>query len=111
VRFLAPFDPLVWDRRRFEHVWGWPYRFEAYTPPPRRQFGYYALPMMWQEQMVGWVNCTPAANGSVRMVPGFIDRRPREKGFTQAFRAEVAHLRGVLRGRPGSIPDTRGGVL
>ena len=32
VRFLAPFDPVVWDRRRFEHLWGWPYRFEAYTP-------------------------------------------------------------------------------
>ena len=32
VRFLAPFDPVVWDRVRFEHLWGWPYRFEAYTP-------------------------------------------------------------------------------
>ena len=29
VRFLAPFDPLVWDRLRFEHFWGWAYRFEA----------------------------------------------------------------------------------
>ena len=25
VRFLAPFDPVVWDRARFEHLWGWPY--------------------------------------------------------------------------------------
>jgi len=47
VRLLAPFDPLVWDRRRFEHLWGWPYRFEAYTPPARRRLGYYALPVMW----------------------------------------------------------------
>ena len=30
VRFLAPFDPLVRDRERFEHFWGWAYRFEAY---------------------------------------------------------------------------------
>lgn len=37
VRFLAPFDPLVWDRRRFEHFWGWSYRFEAYTPPPQTE--------------------------------------------------------------------------
>ncbi len=36
VRFLAPFDPVVWDRRRFELLWGWAYRFEAYTPAPRR---------------------------------------------------------------------------
>ena len=37
VRLLAPFDPVVWDRRRFELLWGWPYRFEAYTPLPKRQ--------------------------------------------------------------------------
>ena len=47
VRLLAPFDPLVWDRRRFEHLWGWAYRFEAYTPAPKRVRGYYALPLLW----------------------------------------------------------------
>ena len=36
VRLLTPFDPLVWDRRRFELLWGWAYRFEAYTPAPKR---------------------------------------------------------------------------
>ncbi len=36
VKFLAPFDPLVWDRRRFELLWGWQYRFEAYTPVAKR---------------------------------------------------------------------------
>ncbi len=54
VRLLAPFDPLVWDRRRFEHFWGWPYRFEAYTPAPKRKLGHYALPLLWREQVVGW---------------------------------------------------------
>jgi hypothetical protein len=34
LRLLAPFDPVVWDRRRFELLWGWAYRFEAYTPAP-----------------------------------------------------------------------------
>ena len=33
VRLLTPFDPVVWDRDRFELLWGWTYRFEAYTPP------------------------------------------------------------------------------
>ena len=46
VRFLAPFDPLVWDRRRFEHFWGWAYRFEAYTPAAKRVRGYYAMPLL-----------------------------------------------------------------
>jgi len=40
VRLLAPFDPVVWDRRRFELLWGWAYRFEAYTPPAQRKLGY-----------------------------------------------------------------------
>jgi hypothetical protein len=39
VRSLAPFDPVVWDRRRFEHLWAWPYRFEAYVPPAKRKLG------------------------------------------------------------------------
>ena len=36
VRFLAPFDPLVRDRDRFEHLWDWSYRFEAYIPAAKR---------------------------------------------------------------------------
>ena len=54
LRLLAPFDPVVWDRRRFERFWGWRYRFEAYTPEAKRERGYYALPMLWRERMVGW---------------------------------------------------------
>lgn len=56
VRLLAPFDPVVWDRRRFELLWGWRYRFEAYTPPPERRFGHYALPLLWRDRVVGWAN-------------------------------------------------------
>lgn len=56
VRLLAPFDPVVWDRRRFEAFWGWPYRFEAYVPAAKRVRGYYALPLMWGEQVIGWGN-------------------------------------------------------
>ena len=50
MRLLAPFDPVVWDRRRFEMFWGWAYRFEAYTPAAKRQLGYYALPLLWRDQ-------------------------------------------------------------
>ena len=49
VRLLAPFDPVVWDRRRFELFWGWAYRFEAYTPAAKRKLGYYALPLLWRD--------------------------------------------------------------
>ena len=52
VRLLTPFDPIVWDRRRFELLWGWAYRFEAYTPVAKRKLGYYALPMLWREHVM-----------------------------------------------------------
>ncbi|MBU6318549.1 MAG: winged helix DNA-binding domain-containing protein [Alphaproteobacteria bacterium] len=41
VRLLAPFDPIVWDRRRFETLWRWAYRFEAYIPEAKPVRGYY----------------------------------------------------------------------
>jgi uncharacterized protein YcaQ len=56
ARLLAPFDPIVWDRRRFELLWGWAYRFEAYMPASRRVRGYYALPLLWRDHVIGWAN-------------------------------------------------------
>ena len=56
VRLLAPFDPVVWDRARFEFLWGWTYRFEAYTTAAKRVRGYYALPILWRDRVIGWGN-------------------------------------------------------
>jgi uncharacterized protein len=95
VRFLAPFDPLVWDRRRFEHFWGWPYRFEAYTPPSRRRLGYYAMPLLWRDVVVGWVNCTYRA-GRLDVQAGFVAGRPSSAAFANAFDAEVVRLERFL---------------
>jgi uncharacterized protein YcaQ len=97
VRFLAPFDPVVWDRRRFEHIFGWSYRFEAYTPAARRIYGYYALPMLWRDTVVGWVNLAPRAGGSLDVDAGYVGRQPTSKAFTQAFDREVARMRAVIR--------------
>jgi hypothetical protein len=104
LRFVAPFDPLVWDRRRFEHLHGWDYRFEAYTPAAKRRFGYYALPMMWRDRAVGWVN-VKRAGSALDVSPGFIDgRRPRGRAFAQAFDAEVARIDAFLATVPAEPP-------
>ena len=95
VRLLAPFDPIVWDRRRFEMLWGWPYRFEAYTPAARRRFGYYALPLLWQDRMVGWGNVT-VQDGALRVALGFVKARPRGRAFRRALDEEVERLRRFL---------------
>jgi uncharacterized protein YcaQ len=96
VRLLAPFDPIVWDRRRFEMLWNWPYRFEAYTPAAKRRFGYYALPLLWQDQMTGWANVT-IDDGALHVALGFVKARPRGRGFQRALDAEVERLRRFLR--------------
>jgi uncharacterized protein YcaQ len=101
VRFLAPFDPLVWDRYRFEHLWGWAYRFEAYTPPAKRRMGYYALPLLWREEVIGWVNVT-RNGGGFEAEAGFVKAKPKERLFQQAFEREVDRLSQFLTREPDS---------
>jgi len=96
VRLLAPFDPVVWDRERFERFWGWGYRFEAYTPAKKRVRGYYALPMLWRSQMVGWANVA-VRDGRVVVEPGFVSgNAPGDAGFAPALEAERERLERFL---------------
>jgi uncharacterized protein YcaQ len=91
VRFLAPFDPVVWDRRRFEHLWGWSYRFEAYTPPAKRVRGYYAMPLLWRDAIPGWANAK-LVDGRLDVEVGFVARRPAGRDFDRALDEEIALL-------------------
>jgi len=97
LTMLAPFDPLVWDRTRFELFWRWPYRFEAYTPAARRLYGYYALPMLWHGDVPGWVNLR-LENGRLRAQCGYVaGRAPRDPSFARALEAELARMSAFLR--------------
>ena len=91
VRLLAPFDPVVWDRRRFELLWGWTYRFEAYTPAPKRKLGYYALPMLWRDRVVGWGNAS-VRDGRLSLKLGYPVGTIREPEFRAEVAAERARL-------------------
>ena len=98
ARLLAPFDPVVWDRHRFELFWGWPYRFEAYVPAPQRVRGYYALPLLWRDEVVGWANAA-VEDGRLKVRPDFVaGRAPRDAAFSAAWRDEVRRL-AVFLGR------------
>ena len=96
VRFLAPFDPVVWDRRRFEIFWGWAYRFEAYTPAANRQFGYYALPLLWRHHVVGWGNVS-VKSGALHVDLGYPgSSAPRDPIFRREVDAEIDRMRAFL---------------
>jgi uncharacterized protein len=99
LRFLAPFDPVVWDRTRFERLWGWAYRFEAYTPVKKRVRGYYALPMLWGDAFTGWANirATGALAAKLDVKIGYVDKPPRGAGFRRELDAEIARLSEFLK--------------
>lgn len=91
VRLLAPFDPIVWDRYRFEKFWGWEYKFEAYTPAVQRIRGYYSLPMLWRDKVVGWANLA-VRDGVLTSEIGYAGAVPREAGFLLALETELAAM-------------------
>ena len=53
LEFLAPLDPMLWDRKLVEAIWDYQYSWEIYTPAEKRKYGYYVLPMIYGEKMAG----------------------------------------------------------
>ncbi len=102
VRLLAPFDPIVWDRHRFERLWDWAYRFEAYTPAPNRVRGYYALPMLWRDQVIGWGNLA-WRDAKLKANIGYVDGKPpRDAAFKRALDNELHRIQAFLQGEATS---------
>jgi uncharacterized protein YcaQ len=95
VRLLAPFDPVVWDRSRFELLWGWVYRFEAYTPVPKRKRGYYALPLLWRDRVIGWSNLS-VKDDALQAEFGYVGSPPRDRAFKRELSAELYRVRAFL---------------
>ncbi len=78
-RLLSPFDPLIRDRARLLELFGFDYRFEAYVPAPKRTYGYYTMPVLVGERLVGRLDLTTdRAAGTLR-----VDRVWEEAGASR----------------------------
>ena len=53
LEFLAPLDPVLWDKAMIAALWDFRYSWEIYTPADRRKYGYYTLPVLWGERFIG----------------------------------------------------------
>ena len=53
LEFLAPLDPMLWDRKLIEAIWSFQYSWEIYTPAVKRKYGYYVLPVICGDRFIG----------------------------------------------------------
>ena len=93
LEFLAPLDPLFWDKALIEALWDFRYSWEIYTPVVKRKYGYYTLPVLWGERFIGRIEAVADRNNGVLLVKHFWP----ESGFRQTKKLNSAICSAVKR--------------
>jgi hypothetical protein len=71
ARFIAPLDPFIWSRNLVEELWDFVYRWEVYTPPKKRVWGYYVLPILYRNKIVGRFDGKYDKKSGILYVPAY----------------------------------------
>ncbi|WP_062201639.1 winged helix-turn-helix domain-containing protein [Demequina salsinemoris] len=94
---VSPFDPVAWFRPRLLRMFGMDYRIEIYTPEPKRVYGYYCLPFLLGDQMVGRVDLKADRKGGALLVQAaWREERPAPGARRRSDDEIAAALRGEL---------------
>ena len=101
IRLLSPFDPILRDRARALRRFGFDYRFEAFTPEPKRVYGYYVLPLLERDRLVGRLDAKLHRGEGVLEVKGlwWEPGVRATKGRTRALGRALERLAGFLGAR------------
>jgi uncharacterized protein YcaQ len=89
---LSPYDRLVYDRRRTEELFGFEYYLEMYKPAAQRRWGYYALPVLHGDRLVGKLDATADRKAGELRVDAIHEDVPFDTGVRDAVEAEVHEL-------------------
>ena len=113
VTFLAPLDPLIWDRRLMRTLFGFDYIWEVYTPAAKRRFGYYALPMLFGDRLVGRIEPRREKSSPDLRIAGIWFEAGfaalEEPGFVDALADAVEAFRRFTSARRVTWPRTKAG--
>ncbi|ENU4646515.1 crosslink repair DNA glycosylase YcaQ [Escherichia coli] len=107
---LSPFDPVVWDRKRAEQLFDFSYRLECYTPAPKRQYGYFVLPLLHRGQLVGRMDAKMHRQTGILEVislwlqEGIKPTTTLQKGLRQAI-TDFANWQQAMRVTLGCCPQ------
>jgi uncharacterized protein YcaQ len=94
---LSPFDPVVWYRDRTDRLFNFFLRLEIYTPAPKRVFGYYVLPFLLGEQLVGRVDLKSDRKNRALLVHGaFAEAGQHPEAVAAELGPELQRLAGWL---------------
>ena len=70
MSFVAPLDPLLWDKALIQALWDFSYSWEIYTPAAKRKYGYYTLPMVYGDRFVGRIEAVAERREGILQVKG-----------------------------------------